>query len=149
MSTCQLCIQPFFLFLKLPILRINIFIIQLLPYQYYLLSNQHKQWKAKDCFKKLHCMYEFCWHFSFSKVFRSIAYFWFYFVFFIKKYIIRSHNKRFYNLLLIFENINSHFKELSIIWITKSMHNYNPPNKYSHKTRMGNWSEEWELEEVK
>lgn len=29
------------------------------------------------------------------------------------------------------------------------MHNYNPPNKYSHTTRMGNWSEEWELEEVK
>lgn len=29
------------------------------------------------------------------------------------------------------------------------MHNYTPPIKYSHKTRMGNWSEEWELEEVK
>lgn len=29
------------------------------------------------------------------------------------------------------------------------MHNYNPVNKYSKKTRMGNWSEEWDLEEVK
>jgi len=29
------------------------------------------------------------------------------------------------------------------------MHNYNPPNKYSLQTRMGNWSEEWDLEEVK
>ena len=29
------------------------------------------------------------------------------------------------------------------------MHNYNPINKYSKQTRMGNWSEEWDLEEVK
>lgn len=29
------------------------------------------------------------------------------------------------------------------------MHNYNPANKYSMKTRMGNWSEEWDLEETK
>lgn len=29
------------------------------------------------------------------------------------------------------------------------MHNFNPPNKYSLRTRMGNWSEEWDLEEAK
>lgn len=29
------------------------------------------------------------------------------------------------------------------------MHNFNPPHKYSHRTRMGNWSEEWDLEENK
>lgn len=29
------------------------------------------------------------------------------------------------------------------------MHNYNPPSKYSLRTRMGNWSEEWDLEETK
>jgi hypothetical protein len=29
------------------------------------------------------------------------------------------------------------------------MHNYNPPHKYSQRTRMGNWSEEWDLEEAK
>lgn len=29
------------------------------------------------------------------------------------------------------------------------MHNYNPVNKYSVRTRMGNWSEEWDLEETK
>lgn len=29
------------------------------------------------------------------------------------------------------------------------MHNYNPPNKYSLGTRIGNWSEEWDLEEAK
>jgi hypothetical protein len=29
------------------------------------------------------------------------------------------------------------------------MHNYNPPTKYSLRTRMGNWSEEWDLEETK
>ena len=29
------------------------------------------------------------------------------------------------------------------------MHSYNPPNKYGLQTRMGNWSEEWDLEEVK
>jgi hypothetical protein len=29
------------------------------------------------------------------------------------------------------------------------MHNYITPIKYSYRTRMGNWSEEWELEEVK
>lgn len=29
------------------------------------------------------------------------------------------------------------------------MHNYNPINKYSMRTRMGNWSEEWDLEETK
>lgn len=29
------------------------------------------------------------------------------------------------------------------------MHNYNPPNKYSMRTRIGNWSEEWDLEETK
>ena len=29
------------------------------------------------------------------------------------------------------------------------MHNYNPPHKYSLRTRMGNWSEEWDLEETK
>lgn len=25
----------------------------------------------------------------------------------------------------------------------------NPPSKYSYKTRIGNWSEEWELDETK
>jgi len=29
------------------------------------------------------------------------------------------------------------------------MHNYNPINKYGIKTRIGNWSEEWDLEETK
>ncbi len=29
------------------------------------------------------------------------------------------------------------------------MHNYIIPNKYKHSTRIGNWSEEWELEETK
>ncbi len=29
------------------------------------------------------------------------------------------------------------------------MHNYNPPHKYSLKTRIGNWSEEWDLQENK
>lgn len=29
------------------------------------------------------------------------------------------------------------------------MHNYRPPNKYGMRTRMGNWSEEWDLEETK
>ena len=29
------------------------------------------------------------------------------------------------------------------------MHNYNPPSKYGLRTRMGNWSEEWDLEEAK
>jgi len=29
------------------------------------------------------------------------------------------------------------------------MHNYNPPHKYSLNTRMGNWSEEWDLQETK
>jgi len=29
------------------------------------------------------------------------------------------------------------------------MHNYIVPSKYHHKTRIGNWSEEWELEETK
>jgi len=29
------------------------------------------------------------------------------------------------------------------------MDNMNPPMKYSFKTRLGNWSEEWELEETK
>lgn len=29
------------------------------------------------------------------------------------------------------------------------MHNYQVPTKYHHKTRLGNWSEEWELEETK
>lgn len=29
------------------------------------------------------------------------------------------------------------------------MHNLDPPMKYKHKTRIGNWSEEWELEETK
>ena len=29
------------------------------------------------------------------------------------------------------------------------MHHYNPPSKYSLNTRMGNWSEEWDLEETK
>jgi hypothetical protein len=29
------------------------------------------------------------------------------------------------------------------------MHNYNPNSKYSYKTRLGNWSEEWDLEETK
>jgi hypothetical protein len=29
------------------------------------------------------------------------------------------------------------------------MHNYNPPTKYRLRTRMGNWSEEWDLEETK
>ena len=29
------------------------------------------------------------------------------------------------------------------------MHNYNPPHKYSLRTRMGNWSEEWDLLETK
>ncbi len=29
------------------------------------------------------------------------------------------------------------------------MHNYNPPHKYALNTRMGNWSEEWDLEEAK
>lgn len=29
------------------------------------------------------------------------------------------------------------------------MHNYIVPNKYKFETRMGNWSEEWELEETK
>ena len=29
------------------------------------------------------------------------------------------------------------------------MHNYSVPSKYHYKTRIGNWSEEWELEETK
>lgn len=29
------------------------------------------------------------------------------------------------------------------------MHNYIVPNKYKFQTRIGNWSEEWELEETK
>ena len=29
------------------------------------------------------------------------------------------------------------------------MHNYDPPSKYQHQTRLGNWSEEWELEQTK
>ena len=29
------------------------------------------------------------------------------------------------------------------------MHNYIIPNRYKFSTRVGNWSEEWELEEVK
>lgn len=29
------------------------------------------------------------------------------------------------------------------------MHNYNPPHKYSLRTRIGNWSEEWDLQENK
>lgn len=29
------------------------------------------------------------------------------------------------------------------------MHNYNILNRYVNKTRIGNWSEEWELEETK
>lgn len=29
------------------------------------------------------------------------------------------------------------------------MHNYDPPHKYGLTTRMGNWSEEWDLEETK
>lgn len=29
------------------------------------------------------------------------------------------------------------------------MHNYNPVNRYTMKTRIGNWSEEWDLEETK
>jgi hypothetical protein len=29
------------------------------------------------------------------------------------------------------------------------MHNYNVLSKYKHQTRIGNWSEEWELEETR
>jgi hypothetical protein len=29
------------------------------------------------------------------------------------------------------------------------MHNYTVLNKYKFQTRIGNWSEEWELEETK
>jgi hypothetical protein len=29
------------------------------------------------------------------------------------------------------------------------MHNYQVPSKYKHVTRIGNWSEEWELEETR
>jgi len=29
------------------------------------------------------------------------------------------------------------------------MHNYTVPSKYRHQTRVGNWSEEWELEETR
>jgi len=29
------------------------------------------------------------------------------------------------------------------------MHNYVIPNRYLNKTRIGNWSEEWELEATK
>jgi len=29
------------------------------------------------------------------------------------------------------------------------MHNYTVPSKFNHKTRIGNWSEEWELEETR
>lgn len=29
------------------------------------------------------------------------------------------------------------------------MHNYDPANKYKFQTRIGNWFEEWELEETK
>ncbi|KRX04879.1 MIR motif [Pseudocohnilembus persalinus] len=29
------------------------------------------------------------------------------------------------------------------------MHNYTVPSKFKHQTRLGNWSEEWELEETK
>lgn len=28
-------------------------------------------------------------------------------------------------------------------------HNYDPLNRYTKKTRIGNWSEEWDLEETK
>lgn len=37
----------------------------------------------------------------------------------------------------------------SIIWNYNLMHNYNPPHKYSLRTRIGNWSEEWDLQENK
>jgi hypothetical protein len=29
------------------------------------------------------------------------------------------------------------------------MHNFIVPNRYKYQTRVGNWSEEWELEDVK
>lgn len=29
------------------------------------------------------------------------------------------------------------------------MHNYIIPNVYKNKTRIGNWSQEWELQDVK
>lgn len=29
------------------------------------------------------------------------------------------------------------------------MHNYTVPSKYKYNTRIGNWSEEWELEKTR
>lgn len=29
------------------------------------------------------------------------------------------------------------------------MHNYTVPSKYKYATRIGNWNEEWELEETR
>lgn len=42
-----------------------------------------------------------------------------------------------------------HCRTFTIIIINLSMHNYDPANKYKFQTRIGNWFEEWELEETK
>jgi hypothetical protein len=41
------------------------------------------------------------------------------------------------------------YKVKLIFYLLYLMHNYIVPNRYKFITRIGNWSEEWEQEEVK